>query len=126
MDNIQYITSAVAGLLAGVIGSLVAPWVNWGIEARRERMKSRRALLEEARRVLSDPPPVAEFRRMPIYFKVKHLLSPATRKAVDGKFDEWGNEVLVIVRGGPHGGLNPYAHQVLHDLSEIEKEWNLV
>lgn len=29
---------AFLGLVAGVVGSLVAPWVHWGIEKRREKM----------------------------------------------------------------------------------------
>ena len=126
MDITQYVIPAVAGLLSGALGSVVAPWINWGIEARRERMKSRRALLEEARQLLTDPPPVAAFRKLPIYFKIRHLLSPATKKTVAGEFGERGNEVIRVVVGGPHGGLNPYAHQVLQDLSIAEREWGLI
>ena len=126
MEIAQYITPAIAGLIAGLVGSLIAPWVSWGIEARRERMKSRRALLDEAMQVLAEPPPLAEFRRLPLFFKIKHLLSPATKKTLAGKFAKDGSESLVVVVGGPHSGLNPYAHQVLQDLSTAEKKWGLI
>lgn len=36
---------AYLGLLGGVVGSLIPPWVNWGIELRREKMKYRRELI---------------------------------------------------------------------------------
>src|SRR5215203_734611 len=36
---IQYVVPAVLGLVAGVIGSLIAPWVQWAIEKRRDRQK---------------------------------------------------------------------------------------
>ena len=35
------IIAAVAGLATGTLGSLVAPWVQWRIETRRERLKGR-------------------------------------------------------------------------------------
>lgn len=126
MDLAQYLIPAAAGLLSGAIGSLIAPWVQWGVEARRDRMKARRDLLSQARKLLAEPPSVAEFRRLPLYFQLKQFLKPATIANVAGRFDEHGNEVLQIVVGGPHGGLHPYAHEVLHDLASIEKEWGLV
>ena len=126
MDLAQYIIPAAAGLISGVIGSLVAPWVQWGIEARRERLKARRELLSNARTLLADPPPVAEFRKLPLYFQVRPLLSPKTVKAIAGTFDERGNEVIQLVMGGGYGGVNPYAHLVLDDLSQKEKEWGLL
>src|ERR1043166_9523274 len=35
------IIAAVVGLLSGVVGSLVAPWVQWGIEKKRFKMNRR-------------------------------------------------------------------------------------
>jgi hypothetical protein len=47
-------------------------------------------------------------------------------KEVTGTFDERGNEVIQLVTGGGYGGVNPYAHLVLDDLSQKEKEWGLL
>lgn len=126
MNLAQYLTPAAAGLLSGVIGSLVAPWVQWGIEARRERLKARRELLSNARTALANPPPVAEFRKLPLYFQLKPHLSEKTVNAVTGTFDEYGREVIQLVMGGGYGGVNPYVHLVLDDLSQKEKEWGLL
>ena len=125
MDLAQNLIPAIAGLLSGAVGSLIAPWVQWGIEARRERMKGRRDLLAEARRLLGKPPPVSEFRKQPLYFQIKHILAPSTISNITGQFDERGNEVILLVSGS-YGGIHPYAHEVLHDLSKAEKEWGLI
>ena len=37
------------GLLGGTIGSLIAPWVSWGIEKRREKLKYRREIIQRCR-----------------------------------------------------------------------------
>ena len=126
MNLVDYITPAIAGLLSGAIGSLVAPWVNWGIESKRERMKARRALVEEARSLLHDPPPLADFRKLPLYFKLKPLLSAKTNKILAGAFTENGSETTILVAGGPHGGINPYAHEVLADVTHLERKWGLL
>jgi hypothetical protein len=46
--------AAVSGLAAGATGSVVAPWVNWGIDKRRSRMQRRRELVDSWREGLSE------------------------------------------------------------------------
>jgi hypothetical protein len=125
MDLAQYLIPAAAGLISGAVASLIAPWVQWGIEERREQSRGRRELLFNARILLLDPPPVAEFRKLPIYFQLKPILSVATVKTVSGSFFEHG-EVIQIVTGGGYDGVNPYAHLVLEDLSVQENLWKLI
>lgn len=124
MDIAQYWIPAVAGLLSGAVGSLIAPWVHWGIESRRERQKARRELLAHARSVLANPPPNDEFRRSPLFFQLKPFLSPSAVRAVVGEFKN-GQEVVHLIEG-PHGGVNPYADLVLDDLAKKEQEWHLL
>jgi hypothetical protein len=126
MDLAQYLIPAAAGLVSGVIGSLIAPWVQWGIESRRDRKVARKDLLAEVRTLLAEPPSLADFRRLPIYSRILPLVSESTREVLTGKFDERGNETIVLVMGGAHGGINPFAHKVLTDLAAKEKEWGLV
>ena len=38
-------SGAIAGLISGVIGSLIAPWVQWAIEKRRSRLGYRQQLI---------------------------------------------------------------------------------
>jgi hypothetical protein len=50
--------SGVFGLLAGVVGSLIAPWINWGIEKQRLKLQHRRDLVAQWRKLLHS---VSEF-----------------------------------------------------------------
>jgi hypothetical protein len=104
----------------------MAPWVNWGIETRRERIKARKQLIEDTRKILQDPPPVSEFRKSPIYFRIKPFLAEATIKTIEGKFDKNGNEIIVIAVGPPPQGPSRYSLLVLSDLSLQEIKWKLV
>jgi hypothetical protein len=42
------VIGGIAGLITGTIGSLIAPWVHWGIEKRRSQAERRRALIDNA------------------------------------------------------------------------------
>jgi hypothetical protein len=44
----------VAGLASGALVSLVAPWVNWGVEKRRLRLMRRRELVDQWRAGLAE------------------------------------------------------------------------
>ncbi len=46
-------------MIAGVVGSLIAPWVNWGIEKRRQKLLHRRQQLSRWRQLIHD---VSEYR----------------------------------------------------------------
>jgi len=39
----RYVLPPLLGALAGAVGSIFAPWANWGVEKRRELNKARRA-----------------------------------------------------------------------------------
>ena len=43
---LQNVVPALFGLVAGVVGSLVAPWVQWAVEKRIGRTDHRRALIK--------------------------------------------------------------------------------
>jgi Na+/glutamate symporter len=40
---------ALIGLLAGVIGSFIAPWAKWGIEKRKLQYQSRKDVVNNVR-----------------------------------------------------------------------------
>jgi len=51
---IAAVVGGLAGLASGALASVVAPWVNWGIEKRRFRLQRRRELVGEWRAGLAD------------------------------------------------------------------------
>lgn len=117
---------AVAGLVTGAIGSLLAPWANWGVEKKRLRQIARAKLIEESRAALLDPPQSDEFRILPIYSRMRPYLSEEAKNAVEGEFHLHGEVVNIVTGGGRHSGVNPYAGQVLDELSALEKKWALI
>ena len=118
---------AIAGLISGAFGSLLAPWANWGVEKKRLQQASRSKLIEEARAVLAESPAKSEFRVLPIYSRLRPHLSETTHNVIEGTFSEYGNEVIIVVEGnGRHSGVNPYAQLVLDEIAKLEARWNLV
>jgi hypothetical protein len=48
------IVGAVAGIITGSIGSLFAPWANWRVEQRKQRLLYRRELIVKWRAMLAE------------------------------------------------------------------------
>jgi hypothetical protein len=125
------IIPALAGLIAGAISSLIAPWVHWGIEKRKLKLKAREELIREAREALeSGEYSNQQFRHLAIYSRIRRFLSERAIKAVEGKLSENGKgrtEVVLIVAGqGRHSGVNPYRAILLDELTQLEKRWGLL
>lgn len=125
------IIPAFLGLLAGAISSLIAPWVHWGIEKRKLKLKAREDLIRQAREALECGNHTnEEFRHLSVYSRIRPFLSPQAIEAVEGDPSEgapFSQEVVHIVMGnGRHSGVNPFRAQVLDELTELEKKWELV
>ena len=116
---------AIAGLITGAMGSLIAPWANWGIEKKRLLQAARSKLIEEGRVALLHPLPSNEFRILPIYSRIRPHLTEEAKKAVEGVF-HLHEEGVIVVTGGRHSGVNPYAQRVLDELSALERKWALI
>ena len=123
------IVSAIVALVAGAIGSLVAPWVNWGVEKRRQRFERRKEMVESWRQLLRD---VSEFtvvenedvRYAPLigllsahaaYFSLQPHLSQETRDAIEATRRRfWGCEHVQIA-----------FDLLVRDINRIERDWDL-
>jgi hypothetical protein len=114
---VQYVVPALLGLVGGVVGSLVAPWVQWAIEQRRSRMNNRRELIktwrEDVERFTWDQ---GDFRLTATYSKIKpHLGDEVGRSLQTGEplSTEDGREVW-------------HKEMLLDEAARIEKEWGLI
>ncbi|PIU56054.1 MAG: hypothetical protein COS87_03310 [Chloroflexi bacterium CG07_land_8_20_14_0_80_45_17] len=105
---------AILGLIAGVIGSLVAPWVHWGIEKRRQKINYRRQLIKEWREEIDFD--LSSFENKALYSSLRPHLSKETINAIEG------NEITIRMgrKGDVIKGL------LLDDIAKIEKEWDLI
>ena len=120
MDEILTIAiPALAGLVAGIIGSLIAPWVHWGIEKRKLRLMSRRVLISDIRHLLSYPTTKEEFRDNTIYFQLKPFLSEQTREEIE-------SDDLTVKMGDRGAVTNAFRIHVLDELQLLENKWRLL
>lgn len=110
---------AVVGLVSGAIGSLIAPWVAWGIEKKRSLLTARRDFLKDCRDSVHQAPSREAFRDSPIYARLRPLLSPKTLERIETK-------TIIVQTGGRGGGVNNYAPAILDDIARIEREWGLL
>ncbi len=128
----KIVIPAVVGLLSGALGSLVAPWINWGIEKKKEKIKSRAQLIKDLREVLAKEEITnREFRNMALYSQIKSYLSKGTVEAIEGSFHEGPGvvhreTVVMVVGGGRLAGANPFKNRTLDELTDLEKKWGLI
>ena len=113
------IVAAASGLGAGIIGSLVAPWAQWKIEEKRERANARRQFIELCRNLIASDISSQEFRETSEYARLRPHLSEKIRKQIE-------SDTIHIQIGGRGGGANNFSPQLLDEVSELEKKWNLI
>ena len=122
-DVMIYIVPSVIGLLSGLIGTCVGPWVNWGVEKQRLQYESRKEIILQARKMLEEEGVlVEEFSRSAIYSQIRPYLSEKAIKAVERKT----NEITVVTGAIRNSGVNPFKTIVLDDLVQLEKKWELL
>ncbi|MFC6157191.1 hypothetical protein [Kribbella jiaozuonensis] len=118
---------AGAGLLSGGIASLVAPWVTWQLERRRQLHKDRLAMLAEWREGLreaeSNSPQMDRLRSFlttPWYKTLRPHLNPSLRDDL---------ELTPILAGSIGTPVIKYRQDVavlLNDeIDRIAKEWDM-
>ena len=111
---------ALVGLAAGILGSLVAPWVNWGIERRREKLRHRRAIIDRCREAIRNTEfsPKA-FAGTPEYNFLRPFLSDSERDCF-----EKANNILVGPIG--HDPRIGYQGALNRAVDKLESQWDLL
>jgi hypothetical protein len=121
MDSIwNVVVPAVIGLLSGAIGSLIAPWVNWGIEKHRARLKHRKEVVDRIRTLIDHPGfNKQSFRRTQEYLHLKPLIGVDVVNSVESDL-----HALVPANGDePHAAYRRALHEAL---TELEYSWDLI
>lgn len=110
-----------AGLVTGAIASLIAPWVHWGIEKRRTRRESRRALIADARGyVASHLFGGTTFSAKPIYSQLK----PHLRHELIEMIENY--ERVLDQQDDPGKFPKLFREEVLNEISRVERKWKLI
>ena len=105
------IIGGIAGLIAGAISSLLAPWANWGVEKRRLRLDRQRNIIDNARRNLTDYSR-EQIRNSTEYAAIRSHLSADLVSKIEARNTSGGEQSI-------------YA-SIMRELSEWERKWKLV
>ena len=114
-----YIIAAICGLAGGIVGSLIAPWVQWGVERRRQRQAKRRELIRSGRSLLSTDIDKKTFRETEVYSQLRPHLYQAVIDAIE---KDGSKENAQENEDGPEDFKSP----LLDDIARIEREWILI
>ena len=118
--TINAIIAGGVGLVTGAIGSLIAPWVQWGIEKKRRKHERRLELIHSWRELLSHE----NFDRgallnNPSYGPLRDLLDEKVRKEIERP----SNHITVVIDSPTS---NHDRDLVLREIARIEKSWGLI
>jgi hypothetical protein len=115
------VIGGVSGLLAGVVGSLVAPWIHWGIEKRRDRRTTQRDLLSAAREYAASREfGASSFAKHAVYARLKPHFNTDVVRAVENPED------VQDQMDDPGEFRESLRREVLDELTRIEQEWGLI
>lgn len=129
-EIVTYVIPAIIGAIAGAIVSLFAPWVKWGVEKRKIKLKNRMQLISETRVYLENFAfDYTKFRISKEYSQIRNYLSENMRNKIEriGKdYPEPEKEYIEAQIGGRNHGANNYRNLILDELYFLEKKWNLI
>ena len=103
------IIAGVAGLFTGIIGSLIAPWVHWGIEKRRNLTAYRREKIMNWKKFIEHNYNDTTFQNSALYSELRPHLSKRTIQSIEGN--------MITLRQGRGGQV--IKGLILDDISEF-------
>jgi hypothetical protein len=116
---LQYVLPSVLGLVAGVVGSLVAPWVQWAVEKRRGRTEHRRTLIKQWRKDFQtfdyDKHKLGDSA---VYSSLRPHLRASVRDAIEKP------RTASVPSEGRGGSVKK--QMLLDEVTRLEKKWGLV
>jgi len=108
------IISAIIGLIAGAIGSLIAPWVNWGIEKKKIRLEQRKIMLQYVQGELNAYDCyIVRFKNSLAYSKVKRYLD------ID-------IDIAKLIDDCDGGNDSELKNKILDNITRIQHKWGLI
>jgi hypothetical protein len=117
--NLDTLVAAVAGLITGTIGSLVAPWVNWRVQRIRDRTEYRRNQIRRWREAIEAFDfSSRNFADTVIYTELRPYLDEDFRRGLES-----GRMGMSPGRGRGDSALK---HEVLDTITKRERAWKLI
>ncbi len=102
--------------------SLVAPWVHWGIEKKREKRKRKQKLVDTWRQYIEKKFEWSSFRNTVMFSQMKPYLSDKMVKELDPVIE--GEQPTLHLRSPI--GEDTLAKRLIDEIVAIEKRWGLI
>lgn len=115
---LKYLIPGIIGLIGGIIGSLIAPWVHWGVEKRRTRQAKRRELISSCRILLGTGLDKKTFRETEVYSKIRPHLGRQVIDEIEEKDSKSTEDTAA--------DTSRFRQNLLEDVARIEREWVLI
>lgn len=110
------VVSATAGLVSGVIGSLIAPWVSWRIERVRLKTEYQRKRIADWRAAIEKAQSFDEFKYTSTFAEIRQHMS---KPDLDSLFTAW-------ITSGSGNTEKMKLAKLLEEVNKVEKKWNLI
>jgi hypothetical protein len=126
------IIGGVAGLVTGVIGSLIAPWANWLIEKRKQKLAYRRELVAKWRKMVEEVNLFSSreelTHKQTREMLVKHVDYYSLHPHLQEKVLKKHNKVIDKIKTPDYKVFGTYTILtfLVDQIAEIEKKWKLV
>lgn len=115
----KLIIPAVTGLVAGAIGSLIAPWIHWRIEKKRKSIEYKQALIRDVRHLVDTAESLEKILSSSLWgFILEHLTKEERHSVSSGR----------VIHTSDVPGMNDLSfrkQKIGVMLNRLEKEWNL-
>lgn len=144
------ITIAIIALISGALGSLIAPWVKWGIEKKKIKLQEKRDTLLQIRELVIEE--YTKFDRLTkkwidegkhkekefkIYPRAITYYDTLNKHAIFQKIKPFLQDNTIEVlkrsellkfkdRGTTLGQLPTPYEKLMDDLAKIERDWDLI
>lgn len=117
----EHLLTVLIAFISGAAGSLLAPWIHWGIEKRRDKRTARKDLINKTREHISSKSFSSfQFSQETYFIQLKPYFEEKVIEWIDN-FDDYYREV--DDNSTLHEDLKI---EILKQLQRIEKKWGMI
>ncbi len=123
MGWLEVLTAGATGLLSGAVGSIFAPWSNWGVEKKREKRAHQRRLVQSWYAMINS------CRRNDDVELIEHKDYVILRAYLGDKMIlklEHSSTHITISANAQGLSSNEELDMVLREIQRLERNWKLV
>jgi hypothetical protein len=115
---------SLLGLLGGVVGSIITPWIKWEIEKKKETREIKRKKIDSWRFYIENHFNWDSFRDTSIFSEMKPFLSEEIIRELDPYSFDKTNTPTIHLRTPI--GRDDLKMRLLDEITAIEKKWKLL